>query len=104
MSMSGMTRWRIGIAIACLFGGIGSAGAQSAAEIIKATIDYWRDISSYSVAEMTIHRPDWQRTMTFRVWTRGEKQSLVRVVAPAKDAGNATLLLGNDMWSFTPKI
>jgi len=81
----------------------GSA-APTAAEIIKATIDYWRDVSSYSVAEMTIHRPDWQRAMTFRVWTRGEKQSLVRVVAPPKDAGNATLLLGNDMWSFTPKI
>ncbi|MCK7497433.1 MAG: hypothetical protein MZW92_46555 [Comamonadaceae bacterium] len=63
-----------------------------AAAIIRAAIDYWRDVSSYSVADMTIHRPDWQRTMTIRVWTRGEKQSLVRVMAPAKDAGNATLL------------
>jgi len=77
---------------------------DNAAAIIRATIDYWRDVSSYSVAEMTIHRPDWQRSMTFRVWTRGEKQSLVRVIAPPKDAGNATLLLDNDMWSFTPKI
>src|SRR5690606_24430816 len=28
----------------------------------------------------------------------------VRVAAPPKDAGNATLLLGNEMWSFNPKI
>ena len=76
----------------------------NAAEIIRAAIDYWRDVSSYSVAEMKIHRPDWQRAMTFRVWTRGEKHSLVRVIAPAKDAGNATLLVDNEMWSFTPKI
>ncbi len=102
--MSGMTCWRMGIAAACLFGGIGVAGAQSASEIIKAAIDYWRDTSSYSVAEMTIHRTDWQRSMIFRVWTRGEKRSLVRVVTPAKDAGNATLLVENEMWSFTPKI
>lgn len=76
----------------------------SAAALIKAAIEYWRDVSSYSVADMEIHRPDWQRSVTFRVWTRGEKQSLVRVVAPPKDAGNATLLLDNDMWSFTPKV
>jgi outer membrane lipoprotein-sorting protein len=42
--------------------------------------------------------------MTIRVWTRGDKQSLVRIAAPPKDAGNATLLLDNDMWSFSPKI
>jgi len=78
--------------------------ANDAATIIKAAIDYWRDASSYSVSDMTIHRPDWERTMTIRVWTQGQKLSLVRVVAPAKDVGNATLLIDNDMWSFTPKI
>lgn len=78
--------------------------AQDAAQLIKQAIDYWRDASSYGVMEMNIHRPDWRRSMTIRVWTRGDKQSLVRVAAPAKDAGNATLLLDNDMWSFNPKI
>jgi len=85
-----------------------SSGARAqepdAATLIKAAIEYWRDTSSYSVADMVIHRPDWQRSVTFRVWTRGDKQSLVRVAAPPKDAGNATLLLDNDMWSFTPKV
>ncbi|OGI48032.1 MAG: outer membrane lipoprotein-sorting protein [Candidatus Muproteobacteria bacterium RBG_16_65_34] len=80
------------------------AAAQDAATIVKTAIDYWRDVSSYSVVDMTIHRPDWKRTMTIRVWTRGQKESLVRVSAPPKDAGNATLLLDNDMWSFSPKI
>lgn len=77
---------------------------EDAATLVRRAIDYWRDTSSYSVIDMTIHRPDWERTMTIRVWTRGEKESLVRVVAPPKDAGNATLLLDNDMWSFTPRI
>jgi len=81
-----------------------SWGATDAAGIIKAAIDYWRDVSSDSVSEMIIHRPDWQRAMTIRVWTKGQKQSLVRVIAPPKDIGNATLLLDNDMWSFNPKI
>lgn len=78
--------------------------AQDARAIVQAAIDHWRDTSSYSVSEMTIHRPDWERQMRIRVWTRGEEQSLVRVAAPPKDAGNATLLRGNEMWSYNPKI
>ncbi|KHD11862.1 hypothetical protein PN36_17680 [Candidatus Thiomargarita nelsonii] len=46
-----------------------SPAFADATAIIKAAIDYWRDKSSYSVAEMTIHRSDWQRTMT--MWTQG---------------------------------
>ena len=84
--------------------GAGSVPPITADAIIKAAIDYWRDVSSYSVAEMTIHRPDWERTMTIRVWTKGQKLSLVRVIVPPKDAGEATLLVDNDMWSFSPKI
>ena len=78
--------------------------ADEATGLVRAAINYWRDVSSYSVVDMTIHRPDWQRTMTLRVWTRGEKETLVRVMAPAKDAGNGTLLVKNKMWTFSPKI
>lgn len=75
-----------------------------ARSIIKSSIDYYRDVSSYSVAEMTIHRPDWERTMKMKVWTEGVDKSLVRIIAPKKDLGNGTLVLGDDMWSYTPKI
>jgi outer membrane lipoprotein-sorting protein len=80
------------------------AQTADATALIKAAIEYWRDVSSYAVFDMNIHRPDWQRSMTMRVWTRGNKESLVRVTAPSKDAGNGTLLLDNDMWSYNPKI
>ena len=53
---------------------------------------------------MTIHRRDWERSMSMRVWTEGQKKSLVRVTAPKKDAGNGTLLIDNSMWSYSPKI
>ncbi len=89
--------------LACLLG-TGQARAQQASTIVKAAIEYWRDVSSVAVFDMNIHRSDWQRTMSMKVWTRGNKESLVRVTAPAKDAGNSTLLLDNDMWSYNPKI
>ena len=72
--------------------------------IIQNAIDHWRGLSSYSVITMTIHRPDWERSMTMRSWTLGEDKSLVRVTEPTKDAGNATLLMDDKMWTFSPKI
>jgi hypothetical protein len=53
---------------------------------------------------MTIHRPQWQRTMRMKGWTLGDNKSLVRVVEPRKDAGNSTLLIDSQMWTFLPKI
>ena len=75
-----------------------------AKQIIQAAIDNWRGVSSYSEMTMTIHRPDWERSMSMRGWTQGQDNSLVRVTAPAKDAGNGTLILDNEMWSYSPKI
>ena len=81
-----------------------SAETIDAAAIIKAAMDQWRGTSSHSTLSMTIHRPDWERTMTMDSWTAGEKKSLVRVLKPKKDAGNGTLLIDNNMWSFSPKV
>jgi hypothetical protein len=53
---------------------------------------------------MVIHRPDWERTMTIRAWTKGDKRSLVRVLEPRKDRGNGTLTDDNNMWTFSPKV
>ena len=53
---------------------------------------------------MTIHRPDWERSMSMRAWTEGDDRSLVRVTAPARDRGNGTLMDDNRMWSFSPRV
>ena len=53
---------------------------------------------------MKVHRPSWEREMSMHSWTRGDDDALVRFTAPAKDAGNATLKLGKDMWIFNPRL
>lgn len=72
--------------------------------LVEAAIDHWRGASSYSEMTMTIHRPKWERSMSMRSWTEGSKKSLVRVTAPAKDAGSGTLLLDRNMWTYAPKV
>jgi outer membrane lipoprotein-sorting protein len=82
----------------------GSGSTPDARSIVKGALDYWRDTSSFLEIAMTVHRPDWERSSLMKSWTRGEKDALVRFVEPAKDAGSATLKLGDDMWIFTPRL
>ncbi len=89
----------------CFFTSVVQAEASvDAHQIIKNAIDNFRGLSSYSEATMVIHRPDWERSMDMKVWTQGMDKSLVRVTAPKKDIGNGSLLIGDNMWSYTPKI
>ena len=79
-------------------------GDRDATQIVRDAIDHWRGLSSHGEMTMTIHRPDWERTMSMESWSEGEKLSLVRVTAPRKDRGNGTLIDDNKMWTFSPKI
>jgi hypothetical protein len=71
---------------------------------VRDALNHWRGLSSQSEMTMTIHRPDWERTMTMRGWTKGDDRSLVRVLEPKKDRGNGTLTDDNSMWSYSPKV
>jgi outer membrane lipoprotein-sorting protein len=75
-----------------------------ASAIVRDAVNHWRGLASDSVMTMVIHRPDWERSMTMRAWTKGDDRSLVRVLEPKKDRGNGTLTDDNSMWSFSPKV
>jgi outer membrane lipoprotein-sorting protein len=80
------------------------AETRSATDIVRDALDHWRGLSSHGEMTMTIHRPDWERSMSMESWSEGEKLSLVRVTAPQKDRGNGTLIDDNKMWTFSPKV
>ena len=93
------------ILIAFLLLPIAALGEErDATEIVRAAIEHWRGLSSYTEMTMLIHRPDWERSMTMRAWTKGQEQTLVRVVEPKKDRGSGTLTDDNSMWTFSPKV
>ncbi len=83
---------------------MGSVQERDASGIIRDAVDHWRGVSSYSEIQMVIHRPDWERSMTMRAWTRGDEQSLVRVTEPARDRGNGTLTDDDSMWTYSPRV
>ena len=78
--------------------------AADGQSLVEDSFNYMRDKSSVSEVVMTVHRPDWERKMTIKAWTRGQKDSLFYIEAPAKDRGNGTLKKGREMWMYNPKI
>ena len=81
-----------------------TAAERDAKQIVRDAVDHWRGLTSYTVMTMVIHRPDWERSMTMEAWTKGDDQSLVRVIEPKKDRGNGTLTDDDNMWTFSPRI
>ncbi len=80
------------------------AAADDASTIIQKAVAYMRGKTSVSTAKMTIHRPDWQRYLTFRTWTRGTYKTLTLLLAPKEDFGNGILKLKSRMWQYNPKV
>ena len=99
-----MTRRHSLMAVFLLFPALGLAEDLDGRDIVRAAIDHWRGISSYTEMTMVIHRPDWERSMTMRAWTKGDDYSLVRVTEPKKDRGNGSLTNDKSMWSYSPKV
>jgi outer membrane lipoprotein-sorting protein len=78
--------------------------AADANQIIQNSFNYMRGKSSIATVIMTIHRPNWERRMTIKAWTRGQKDSLFYIKSPRKDRGNGTLKKGREMWMYNPKV
>ena len=79
--------------------------AQNATEIVrKADEKFQGEISSQSEMTMKIVRPTWERTVTFKSWSKGKENSLTLITYPAREKGQTFLKLGNDMWNWNPSI
>jgi outer membrane lipoprotein-sorting protein len=99
-----LMRLTLSLAVWTAFGISQAFAAPDAEAILKRTFDNYRSASSQTTVAMTIHRPDWERHLGMKAWTRGENDALVRFTAPAQDAGNATLKLDRDTWVYNPKL
>ena len=81
-----------------------SASDLTAEDLVAGALDLMRGATSHIEFTMRIKRPDWERSTSIVAWSRGREDTLIRFTAPAKDAGNALLKVGDGMWTYTPKL
>lgn len=76
----------------------------SAREVVNKADKNQEGKSSISTMDMTIKRPSWERTLSFKNWVKGTDYALTLITAPAKEKGQTFLKRGKEMWNFIPNI
>src|SRR5262245_65985557 len=66
--------------------------------------DLYRSTSSIARIQIDVTTTRSTRTLRLRAWTRGEEEVLVLIEAPPREAGTATLRVGNNLWNYLPKL
>lgn len=66
--------------------------------------DLYRSTSSIARIRIDVKNARGTRSMQLKAWTRGEENVLVLIEAPPREAGTATLRVGNNLWNYLPKI
>lgn len=80
------------------------AQALDLREVSRRFDTLYRSEGTEAVASMTVKTPDYERTLRMRMWSRGLDYTLIRILAPPKERGMATLKRAGEMWNFLPKI
>ena len=73
-------------------------------ELLRRTDDLLRGESSQGRMTMRIKTARWEREITMSTWSKGSEKTLIRIEAPAKEKGIATLKVENDIWNYLPKV
>jgi len=76
----------------------------TADELLDNMLDSMRGGTLRATMNMTVTRPDEENTYVIDVIGDGEERSLIRVVEPARDAGQAFLTEDNNLFLYNPRL
>ena len=103
--MSDLLRRTLVVALLALVASVSPAQGQTdPRDIIERVQKVMRGNSSRALATMEVVTEHWERRITIEMWSLGTDYSLVRVRAPAKEAGTATLMADDNIWNYLPKV
>jgi len=98
-------RWAAAAALAAaLLAAAAPLRAQSAREIVDRVDRLLRGASSRGTMTMDVVTAHFSRSMEMQIWSLGTQYALVRVLAPPRDAGTATLKAGQEIWNYLPRV
>ena len=87
-----------------LSGSVVSSSAMDLRELIRTVEQQYTGQSSFSEVEMTVVTGHWERHLKMESWSLGRERFLVRILAPVKEKGVATLKVENEVWNYLPKV
>jgi hypothetical protein len=82
----------------------GASLPPDVATVTRRLDDLYRSSASIGTVEMTSKTETQSRHLKLRMWTKGTDRALIVIDEPAREAGTATLRVGNNLWNWLPKI
>jgi len=76
---------------------VGASSAQTPEEIVRRAENSYKGKTSHGIFVMKVVTPDYVRTLKMESWWMGNEKALIKIIAPAKEAGNRTLKIGNQI-------
>lgn len=73
-------------------------------EVVRRLDDLYRTSASSGRVELTAKTETQARHLKMRIWSKGSDRSLIIIDEPAREAGTATLKVGNNLWNYLPRI
>ncbi len=80
------------------------AQSSSAVDLLHEAVDQLRGPAMVATYSLTVERPGRSKKYVLRVLTDGDRRSLIRVIEPKRDAGQAFLTVGDDIWIYNPRL
>src|ERR1035441_7155876 len=65
--------------------------------------DLYRSTSAVGKIEIHVKSSTHDRHLKIRTWTKGTEKALIIIDEPAREAGTATLKVGNNIWNYLPR-
>lgn len=82
----------------------GQEPVQDARTVLHNVVENLRGVSQWATLELTVERPGRTNEYRLEIVTDGDQRSLARVVAPAREAGQAFLSIGSNLLIYNPRL
>lgn len=81
-----------------------ASAQEDALSIVDRILGNLRGESQVATLNMQVIRPDEENAYTMRIYSEGEDKGLTRVIAPPRDAGQAFLNDGDNVFIYSPRL
>lgn len=72
--------------------------------LLHEAVNQLRGPAMVATYTLTVERPGRSKRYVLRIYTDGDRRALIQVIEPRREAGQAFLMLGEDIWIYNPRL
>jgi hypothetical protein len=81
-----------------------SLAAPTAKQLLEKSEEHMQGKTFSAIVQMEVERPNSQRKLKMRVWSKDRSHSLIKILEPAKDLNTGNLRVEMNLWQYLPNV